>query len=264
MWLDRHGTRLIGLVALSLVAILCFPIIVLIGVSLNAGPEQVFPPRGLSLRWYANIFNRDGFIEAAQLSVALALLSTLISVTISMVASVALVRHRFFGRDFLLTLCLSPLVVPNVVVGIAFLIMLSSLGVFRSLPALMLLHITITLPFAIRVIVASLTRYNIRIEEAAMSLGASPLQAFLRVTLPIVRPGMIAAGVFAFVTSFENFTASQFLVWDRTTLPVEIYTFVRTENDPTGAAISSLVVMSVIALVIVMTRVIGLNRLISR
>jgi putative spermidine/putrescine transport system permease protein len=136
-----------------------------------------------------------------------------------------------------------------VVTGMAFLVTLSALGIFSSLLSLAVVHLVITLPFATRIVVAALTGASITLEEAARSLGAPPVKAFLLVTLPLARSGIITAGVFAFVTSFENFTASQFLVWDRTTLPVELYTYVQTENDPTAAAVSSLIVLVVVAFV---------------
>lgn len=250
----HEGHLWIKLAGATLLAFLALPLVVLIGVSLNPGVEQVFPPTGISLRWYFNLANRDGFIEAAQLTLVLAAGSAVVSVTVALFAGLAIVRFAFFGRDLVLTLLLSPLIVPQVVVGMAFLVTLSALGIFSSLISLAALHVVITLPFATRVVVAALTGASITLEEAARSLGASPARAFFLITFPLVRSGIIAAGVFAFVTSFENFTASQFLVWDRTTLPVELYTYVQTENDPTGAAVSSVVVLTVVIFVVLFNR----------
>ncbi len=235
----------------TLLTLLICPLVILLGVSLNPGVEQLFPPTGLSLRWYFNLANRDGFIDAAKFTLLLAVWSALTSVVIATLAGIAIVRYDFFGRDGVLTLLLSPLIVPQVVVGLAFLVTLSALGVFSSLLSLAILHVVIALPYATRVVISALGGASITLEEAARSLGATPARAFLLVTLPLVRSGIIAAGVFAFVTSFENFTASQFLIWDRTTLPVELYTYVQTENDPTGAAVSSIIVLIVVILVIV-------------
>jgi putative spermidine/putrescine transport system permease protein len=236
------------------VAVLALPIVVLVGVSLNAGVEQVFPPRGVSLRWYENLANRGGFLEAARLTLALAIGSTVFSVVVSLCAGVALTRYRFAGRDAILTLLLSPLIVPQVVVGMGFLVTLSALGIFSSVVSLALLHCVITLPFALRVVVSALSAAQPSLEEAARSLGAPPLHAFLGVTVPQIAPGLAAAAVFAFVTSFENFTASQFLVFDRTTLPVALYTSVQTENDPTAAALSSIIVLAVVVCAIAFNR----------
>ena len=248
----------IKLAGIGLLFLLTFPLIVLFGVSLNPGVEQVFPPTGISLRWYHNLANRHGFADAAGLTLVLAFGTAVVCVIVATFAGLALVRYRFFGRDLVLTLLLSPLIVPQIVVGMAFLVTLSSLGVVSSLMSLAILHVVITLPFATRIVIAALESASPALEEAARSLGAPPARAFLLVTLPLVRSGIVAGGLFAFVTSFENFTASQFLVWTRTTLPVELYLFVQTENDPTGAAVASLVVLGVILFVL------AFNRLVAR
>lgn len=247
-----------------LVGLLLLPIVVLIGVSLNAGVEQVFPPRGLSLRWYANLASQQDFLEAAQLTLLLAVGSAAISVLVSLSAAVALTRTRFPGRDFVLTLLLSPLIVPQVVVGMGFLVTLSALGIFSSAVSLTILHCVITLPFALRVVVSALAAARPSLEEAARSLGAPPLRAFFGITVPQIMPGLAAAGVFAFVTSYENFTASQFLVFDRTTLPVALYTSVQTENDPTAAALSAVIVFIVVACVAIFNRFVAQHILTGR
>lgn len=252
--MGNEGHLTIKITGAALVALMALPLIVLIGVSVNPGVEQVFPPQGFSLRWYYNLANRDGFIDAAQLTLLLACVTSVISVVVALLAGLTIVRYDFFGKDALVTLLLSPLIVPQIVVGMAFLVTLSAMGVFESMISLALLHMVITLPFAARVVISALTGASESLEEAARSLGASPARAFITVTLPIVRPGIIAGGIFAFVTSFENFTASQFLVWNRTTLPVELYTYVQTENDPTGAAVSSLIVLSVVVFVVIFNK----------
>jgi len=254
--MTAHAPRhiVIRLIGAILIMLLILPIFILVGVSLNAGVEQTFPPQGLSLRWYENLANRSGFIEAGRLTLGLAVGSSIVSVLASLCAAVALARYTFPGRAFVLTLLLSPLIVPQVVVGMGFLITLSALGVFNSLFSLSLLHLTITLPFTVRVVVAALSGMPASLEQAAQSLGARPLRAFFEITIPQIGPSLVAAGVFAFVTSFENFTASQFLVWDRMTLPVAIYTSIQTENDPTAAALSSLIVVIVVVLIAIFHR----------
>lgn len=261
-----HAPRHLIVKSVGTLAVLALavPILVLIGVSLNAGVEQVFPPRGLSLRWYANVGNRGGFVDATKLTLALAAASTVFSVAVSLCAGVALTRYRFRGRDALLTILLSPLIVPQVVVGMGFLVTLSALGIFTSVVSLALLHAVLTLPFALRVVVSAMSAARPSLEEAARSLGAPPLRAFVGITIPQIAPGLAAAAVFAFVTSFENFTASQFLVFDRTTLPVALYTSVQTENDPTAAALSSIIVLTVVVCVIVFNRFVAKQLLAGR
>jgi len=259
---ERHvGVKIVGAILVFLLAV---PIIVLVGVSVNPGVEQVFPPTGFSLRWYRNLANRDGLLSAVQVTLWLAMISSMINVVVALFAGLAIERFRFPGRDLVLTLLLSPLIIPQVVVGLAFLITLSSLGIFDSLFSLTILHSTITLPFTTRVVVSTLVQSSRSLEEAAQSLGASPAKAFFLISLPLIKPGIITAGIFTFVTSFENFTATQFLVWDRTTLPVEIYTYVQTESDPTAAAVSGIIVLTVIAFVIVFNRFIATHMFSAR
>ena len=115
MWRRRHiGVKVAGY---GLLLLLALPLIVLVGVSLNPGVEQVFPPQGISLRWYYNLANRSGFLAAVQLTLILAVGSTIVSTTVGLLAGIALTRFEFAGKDLILTLILSPLIVPQVVVA---------------------------------------------------------------------------------------------------------------------------------------------------
>jgi putative spermidine/putrescine transport system permease protein len=141
----------------------------------------------------------------------------------------------------------------------ALLILFAEAGIVSSLLSLAALHLVLTLPYTVRVLSAALARFPLSLEEAAVIHGASRPGAFLRITLPNIKPGLVAAAIFAFVTSFDNFTASQFLVWDRTTLPVEIYAYAMTETDPTVCAISTLLILATIAIVVGIERWVGLE-----
>ena len=251
-WFARGVTALVA-------ACLVVPLLVVVGSSFNPTNELVVPPRGLSLTWYANVFRREAFLASFRLSLGLALVSSVGSLLVGLLCAVALVRHRFRGRDALATLLMSPLSVPQVVLGMCLLILLSRAGIVSSLVGLGLLHLILTLPYTVRVLTAALARFPLALEEAAIIHGAPPQTAFLRVTLPAIKPGLIAAAIFAFVTSFDNFTASQFLIWDRTTLPVEIYAYIRTENDPTVSAISTLLILVTIGIVVAVERWVGLE-----
>ena len=248
---------LTALVALALTA----PLLVVIAASFNPTNELLVPPRGFSLAWYANIFRRQAFLASFRFSAALALASTACSLVMGLLCAVVLVRHRFRGRQLLATALMSPLIVPQVVLGMSLLIFLSTIGLVSSVIGLALLHVMLTVPYTTRVLTAALTRFPESLEDAAVIHGAPRPLAFLLVTLPSIKPGVVAGAIFAFVTSFDNFTASQFLVWDRTTLPVEIYSYIRTENDPTVAAISALLVLGTVGIVVLMERWVGLETL---
>jgi putative spermidine/putrescine transport system permease protein len=235
------------------------PLFVVIAASFNAGSEVVFPPRGFSLRWYENVFERGRFLKSFQFSLMLAIASTLLSLVIGLLCSVALVRYSFTGREAIATALSSPLMVPQVVLGMALLILFTHAGIVNSLIALGALHLILTLPYTIRVLSAALVRFPISLEQAAVIHGSHPLAAFTLVTIPCIKPGLVAAAIFAFVTSFDNFTASQFLIWDRTTLPVEIFAYALTETDPTVCAISTMLILATTAVVVLVERWVGLE-----
>lgn len=238
---------------------MCIPLLVVFLISLNPGNELIVPPRGVSLRWYLNIFSRPGFISSFQFSLIIGVLATFASLVIGLLGALVLTRRRFLGSEVISALLMSPLVIPQVVIGMGFLSLFSMMRIYHSIPSLLSLHIVLTLPYTLRVLIANLSRCPLSLEEAAMVHGAGKYRAFLEVTLPIIKPGIVAAAVFAFVTSFDNFTASQFLVWDRATLPIEIYAYITTENDPTVAAVSSILILWTIGLVIALERWVGME-----
>lgn len=255
----RHTGWFARLATAFVVVCMIVPLIIVVGASFNAGSEIAFPPRGLSLNWYANVFYRDRFVKSFQFSLLLASASTVCSLALGLLCSVALVRYRFKGRDVAATLLNSPLMVPQVVLGMSLLILFTQFGIVSSLVGLGILHVILTLPYTVRVLTATLTRFPVSLEEAAIIHGAHPAAAFLLITLPCIKPGLVAAAVFAFVTSFDNFTASQFLVWDRTTLPIEIYSYAIIETDPTVCAISTMLILTTLVGVVIAERWVGLE-----
>lgn len=247
-------------ISMLTILLIYLPLIIVIVTSFNASSGVNFPPVGLSLKWYGNILKRSAFVEGAQWSLLLAILTTLFSTTIGFLSSLAMVRFRFPGRNLLNAVILSPLIIPEVVTGLTFLYLFNKLGMLFSFLNILLLHILLALPYSIRVISANLYRFNLSLEEAAMSLGANRLKTFFLVTVPLTKPGLITAGIFSFVISFNNFTATLFLILRENTLPVEIFSYIRTENDPTIAAISTCLILLTVVLIVVSERIVGLER----
>jgi putative spermidine/putrescine transport system permease protein len=230
------------------VALLVVPYVIVVVTSFDASSAAVFPPRQLSWRWYGNAFSRPAFREGLALSAALAAVSATASVAIGTAAAFVLVRVSFPGREVVNTMLAAPLMIPQIVTGLGFLILFTRLRV-SSFVGIVLAHTVLAVPFVIRVVAARLQAFSASLEEAAMTLGASRLETLRRVTLPIIGETMAAAGVFAAAISFDNFYVSVFLTTTRGTLPVEIYGYARTEGDPTIAAISAiLIVLSALGL----------------
>jgi putative spermidine/putrescine transport system permease protein len=241
--------------------LLVVPHLIVVGSSFDPSRSGVFPPRGVSLRWYASAFERPAFREALGVSVVVASIAGVVAVTIAIMAALLLVRHRFAGRGLVSVLLQSPMMIPEVVLGLGLLIFFSRSRMYLSVVNLVLAHIVITLPYAIRVISANLHSMGASVEEAAYVLGAGPVRTLFQITLPAIKQGVLAAVIFAFVVSFDNFTISMFLVSWRGTLPVEIYSYIRTGGDPTIAAVSAMLIVISVVLVFTVERVVGLEGL---
>jgi putative spermidine/putrescine transport system permease protein len=228
-----------------------------------------FPPEGYSLRWFQAIPGNDRFVSGFVLSLQVALTATAIGLCLGLPAALCLSRNRFKGREALSNLLLFPLVVPGIVLGIALYVahveveIATGLPIIGSLAGLIAGHVLIVIPWSVRLIMASLDGLDRSIEEAAQSLGANRLTTLRRVTLPAIRPGVVAATLFGFVTSFGNLEMSLFLVGPgRTTLPIAILQYLEWKIDPTIAAVSVLQILLVAAVMLVTDRFVKISRVV--
>lgn len=243
------------------VVMLSIPIAIVVIMSFNATNDLSFPPRGLSLRWYANIFARPELLEGFAFSLLVGVIAPLFSIAVGGICSLALVRYRFRGREIINSLVLFPLMVPEVVLGLALLILFSRLHMYSPLVNVLILHVMITLPYTVKVISANLYRFDVSLEEAARVFGASRLKTLWKITLPVIKPGIISASIFAFVISFGNFTATLFLITKRGTLPIQMYSYIITENDPTIAAVSATLIFLTVGFLLVLEKFFNLKML---
>jgi putative spermidine/putrescine transport system permease protein len=262
--LDRSARPYSGsIVVLSalVVGFLLLPVLFIVAYAFNETRFFALPPKGLTLHWFANFFANDRFRAALQSSLSIAALVTPASLAIAMPSAIAIVRGSFRGRELLNAALLSPLVIPGIVTGIAFLSLFSQLDVGSGFWRLSAALTCFTLPFAVRALVANLHGLDPALEEAARNLGASRWRCFLHVTLPQLRPGLLAGGIFVFVEAIDNFSIAVFLTDLRTTtLPVEAYNYIRDFDDPTVAAMATLLIGLTVALVFLVQRVVGLDR----
>lgn len=240
------------------------PIIVVVISSFTANEIPEFPPSTWSLRWYAYALSQSIFIDSAINSVLLAIIATAIATPLALLGALALVRYDFKGRDFIQTMLLAPLFVPAVVVSLAILITMANFGIREVTLRLVAAHVLITLPYLVRTIMASLTRLDPMVEEAARTLGASPLRTFWHITLPLVRSGVLAGMLFALIVSFDNVSMSLFLTTARTnTLPLTIMNYVEYNFDPSIAAISTMLVVFSLATAVLLERAVGLRSVVG-
>ncbi|HMN85665.1 MAG TPA: ABC transporter permease [Bauldia sp.] len=263
---DRAATVLVRIVIVLAVLFLLLPVVVGIAMSFDArsflGP---FPPKALSLRWYERFFSDPVFMRGLRVSVLLAVAATLVSTVIGVAAAVGLDRGRFPGRDALVALFLSPLIVPAVVIGFAMLLFYSWLGIGDGFLRLLGGHIVITFPYTLRATLAGLAGIRPSLVEAAMSLGATPRRAFFDVTLPLARTGIFAGAVLAFAFSFDEVAVSLFLADPQSTpLPVALVSMMRANFDLTVAAASTLLVGVTVVLILVLDRLVGIDRIVGQ
>jgi putative spermidine/putrescine transport system permease protein len=239
-----HSSSRPLLVAYSalVLAALVLPLAVLVLFSFTADANFAFPPSGFSLRWFAYLAERQELVTAALVSLKIALAASVAAVVLGVLASLALVRERMPGKALIEGVLMSPLTLPGIITGVAFLQFVSLIGFRSSFWRLVLAHVAICTPYAIRSIAASLYGIDPALEEASHVLGAGSWRTFRRILLPLMAPGMTSAFIFAFITSFDNVVVSMFLISGETvTLPIRILTYVEWQFDPSMAAISVIV-----------------------
>jgi len=220
------------------------------------------PTDGISLRWFAAILDNPRFISAFWISLALGVVSSLISTLLAVPAALAVARFRFPGRDTISAFLLSPLMIPHIVLGVSFLRFFSSIGINGTFAGLVIGHVIVILPFALRLTLAAATGMNPAVERAAVSLGASRITVFRRVTLPLILPGIVSGWLLAFITSFDELTMSVFIASpSTTTLPVRMFLQIQDTIDPMVAAVSALLIAGTLVLMLVLDRLVGLERL---
>ncbi|MBX3497984.1 MAG: ABC transporter permease [Alphaproteobacteria bacterium] len=228
-----------------------------------------FPPEGYSLRWFAAILDQRKFVDGFSLSLRVGVLATFIGLALGIPAALCLARFDFKLRGPLANLLLMPVVVPGVVLGTAMYVFhvevengldVDVLGTFYAMVAG---HVVIVIPWVVRLVTASLAGMDRTIEEAAQNLGAGPWTTFWRITLPSIRPGIVAGALFGFVTSFGNLEMSLFLVGPgRTTLPIVILQYLEWKIDPTIAAVSVLQILLIGIAMLVTDRYVKLARVV--
>jgi len=256
----------LALIAAGLL-IIFVPLLLTLYLSLFDEKLILFPPRGYTLAWYPAIIPNFG--GAVLVSLELAFGAVIGSLLIGVPAGIALSRYRFRGAGIISTLLLAPLTVPGIALGLAIYLFLVLIEIGTGWPltgsllGLILSHLIVTMPWVVRLSVASLVNHDRAAEEAAASLGASPVRVIWRVTLPAMRQGIIAAGLFAFITSFGNLEMALFLVAPGvTTLPVAILEYLEYHIDPLVAAVAVAQMVLIALLLLVLDRFVRLGQVV--
>ncbi|MBY3156593.1 ABC transporter permease [Rhizobium laguerreae] len=266
----RTGDRIAGSLAYGVIglglAFLAIPLVITCVMAFDArtylGP---MPPPALSLHWFERLVSQADILASLRTSLILAVLTTVLSVTIGTAAAVGLARGNFPGKAALTSAFLSPLIVPPVVIGFGLLLFLSKAGITNGMARLLLGHVIVTLPYCIRTSLASLLGSDQRLTEAAMVLGATERQAFWTITLPLMRTGVVTGAIFAFAISMDDVSISLFLSDpSATTLPVRLVSNMRAAFDLTIAAAAVVLIAVTALLIVVLDRVVGFDTVVGQ
>lgn len=242
------------------------PIVIVVLSGLTAGEFLTFPPQGLSLRWVIAFLQSEKYLSAFFFSFRLALMTMVVATVLGTAAAIFLSRTRFFGRAAMRSFFLSPVVLPGVVIGFALFAfyIATGMGISRTIWGLWIGHILYSTPYVIGTVGAALASYDVSLEEAARSLGASPLRAFRKVTLPNISQGIQAGSIFAFIVSFGQFEVSLFLSAPNSEpLPIAMYNSLRYKFEPDAAAAGIFAITLVTASVLLTNRLVNLRRLLE-
>lgn len=251
---QRGLARLGRLYMAAVLLFLYVPIFVMAAMSFNSSRLYQLPI-DWSTTWYVALAGNDKLLNAGFNSVWVALVTTAIATGLGTAAALAFFRYDFRGKRLMQVLLFPPIAIPWLIVGTAMLVFFFWIGVGRGLHAIVLGHVALALPYVVVVVSARLRAFDPNLEEAARSLGASPWQTTRRVTLPWLAPGLVAAALFAFAVSFDQFVISYFLSAPGvSTLPVEIYTAIRKGFTPEINAASTIVIVVSMTTLLVVAR----------
>jgi putative spermidine/putrescine transport system permease protein len=236
---------------LVIIGFLVLPALIVVPVSFTAGRFVNFPPEGFSLKWYAAYLESDVWMEATVRSFAVAGATGLLAMLLGVPAAFMLVRSRARGKAVLLALILSPLIIPRIVVAVAIFIVYARVGLVGTSLGLVLGHTVLAVPYVVITMMAVLKTYDERLDQAAASLGAPPWRTLTQITFPLLRGGMIASFLFAFITSFDELTISLFVSGGLvSTLPRQMWNDMLLQVNPTLAAVSTTMLVIITAIIL--------------
>lgn len=262
--MNGAGPILSGLAAI-VYALILSPIVVVVALAFSADSFILFPPSGFSLQWFRALAGHAPLLSALWLSVQVASVVTLLSLVVGVPAALALAKGEFRGKEALNGFFLAPLLLPTLITGLALLLFFSPLRLTATLPGLVLGHMTVTVPFVIRMMTTALSTLPHDIEAAAATLGAPPWRVVRRVTLPLAAPGLIACACLSFLLSFDETVISLFISGPRaSTLPVEMVRYVEGRTDPLIAALSVVLIVATLIVVVAVERLVGVARAVGR
>jgi len=250
--------RLLGIAVAVFIAA---PLVIVVPMSFSSASSLQFPPPGFSLAYYEAYFTDPSWLRPTLNSLIIGAATMVLTMVLVVPATFALVRHRFAGKPFADLMMLMPLAVPHIVMAVGYYSFLGSFRLVHTHLGVVLAHTCLSVPIAFLVLSANLKGFDRTLERAAQSLGASPMQTFIHVTLPILRPGLVISALFAFIQSFDETVVAIFISGrDAETLPRKMFDSIRQEADPVIAVISTLLFLAVLVALLAPLGVRGVRR----
>lgn len=241
MWLRI----IVGIIIIALIS----PILVVIPMSFSSASFFQFPPPGYSLKWYLSFFDNKEWVVGLLRSLFIAFFTSILSTILGIMASLAVTRLNFWGKKVFMTLMVAPMIIPVIITGVALYHSFAPLNLTNSFVGLILAHTVLAIPVVFVTVTASLKGMDRNLEWAALGLGSTPLGAFFKVTLPLIRPGVLSGALFAFIISLDEVVVTMFLAGAKTkTLPIAMWENLRIQVDPTMAAVSTILIAITISL----------------
>jgi spermidine/putrescine transport system permease protein len=242
----------------GILILLYLPIAILFIFSFNAGTTLSFPLEGLTLDWYAAVLDNKAMLNSAQNSFLVGIGSATLATAFGCMVAIAVLRFRFRGRGILLAVAGLPLIVPFVVMGVAFFLLFVAVDVPRSLLTVTIGHSVIAVPYATLIVLARLSGLDPALEDAAMDLGATYPTALRRVVLPLMGPTLLSAWLTCFIVSFDEIALAIFLVGGDPTFPVFLYGQLRfAQRLPVLIAMAVLLMVVTVGLTLLALRLRG-------
>lgn len=228
----------------AVIAFLVAPILAIVPLSFNAGSFLAYPLDGLSLRWYEEVLTTERWLRALRNSLIIAIPATALALVLGTLAAVGLAQARIRGKAVITGLVISPMIVPHIIIAVGLYFFFAPIGLVNSFAGLILAHAALGTPFVFVTVSATLVTLDPSLARAAASLGASPAVVFFRVIMPLIAPGLIAGGLFAFATSFDEVVVTLFLASpEQATLPRQMFAGIRENISPTIAAVATILIV---------------------
>ncbi|WP_120520949.1 ABC transporter permease [Arthrobacter celericrescens] len=257
----KTGTFVFNALVFLLYLFLLAPLLIVVVISFASNQYLSFPPEGFTLDWYAALPGQETFMSGLRISLITASAVTVLVLILGVPAALALARFRFKGKAAIQAFFLSPLMIPSIVLALGLVLLFGPLKLNNTYAGIIIGHIAVTFPFVVRTTLMSLATTDTSCEEAARILGGDSWTVFRRITLPLIRPGVIAGGVIAFIVSFDEAVISLFVAESGLpTLPVQVLRYVENSADAAVAALSVLLILFSMAVVVIVERVMGLRK----